>query len=120
MLFLAFALGLGLSFALDVDRFPAETERLLLLLAGVGLLVGIMVYDDALGLSPLSKLAWQAVAAGVVVLPRLRGPDHGIVIDRFNSPFGQPLLLPLLIAIPLSLVWIVGLTNAVNWLDGLD
>lgn len=119
-IFLAFTLGLGVSFALDVQRFPVETERLLLLLAGGGLLTGVMLYDDAIGLGAWAKLGWQAVATGIIVLPRLRGPDHGIVIDRFNPPFGDQVALPLLLALPCTVAWIVGLTNTLNWVDGLD
>lgn len=119
-LFLAFALGLGLSFALDVERFPVETERLFLLLVGAGLLTGVMLYDDVAGLGPWTKLGWQGIATAIVVLPRLRGVDHGIVIDRFNAPFGDQVVLPLVVALPLTVVWIVGLTNAMNWVDGLD
>ena len=119
-LFLAFALGLGFSFALDVERFPAETERLLLLLVGAAVLTGVMLYDDAVGLGAWPKLGWQAAAAALVVLPRYRGPEHGIVVERFNSPFGEPIAVPLLLAFPLTVGWIVGLTNALNWADGLD
>jgi UDP-N-acetylmuramyl pentapeptide phosphotransferase/UDP-N-acetylglucosamine-1-phosphate transferase len=119
-LFLAFAMGLGLSFTLPVDRFGIETERLLLLLAGSGLLVGVMFYDDAVGLGPLPKLAWQLIATAIVIGPRLRGGDHGIVISQINWPFGDVVTLPLLVAIPVTLLWIVVFVNALNWVDGLD
>ena len=42
------------------------------------------------------------------------------MIDRFNPPFGDQVTLPLLIAVPLTFAWIVGLTNTLNWVDGLD
>ena len=118
--FLAFGLGLGLSFAFDVRRFPAETERLLLLLAGGSLLVGVMAYDDVVGLSAWWKLGWQVVAAAIVVLPRLQGAEHGIVIERFNPPFGNQVRLPVVLAIAATLLWIVGFANALNFVDGLD
>jgi UDP-N-acetylmuramyl pentapeptide phosphotransferase/UDP-N-acetylglucosamine-1-phosphate transferase len=79
-----------------------------------------MLYDDAVGLGPWPKLGWQTLAAALIVLPRLRGPEHGLVIDRFNSPFGEPIAVPLLVAVPLTIAWMVGLTNALNWADGLD
>jgi UDP-GlcNAc:undecaprenyl-phosphate/decaprenyl-phosphate GlcNAc-1-phosphate transferase len=79
-----------------------------------------MAYDDAVGLSPWSKLAWQIVAAALVVLPRVRGPDHGIVIERFNAPLADQVELPLALAIVVSFVWIVGFANALNFVDGLD
>ena len=119
-MFLAFAFGLALTFAFDVERIGNENERLLLLLAGAALITGVMIYDDAVGIRPLPKLGWQIVAAGLVVLPRLNGEIHGIVIERFNSPFGGTVELPLALAIGFTLFWIVGMANAVNWIDGLD
>ena len=119
-IFLAFALGLGASFALDVERFPTETERLLLLVVGGALLVGAMLYDDLVTLGPWPKLGWQLAAAAVVVLPRLRGADHGIVIERFNPPFGAQVQLPVALAVGATLLWIVGFANALNFVDGLD
>jgi len=119
-LFLAFAFGLALSYSLDVERFPQETERLLLLLAGAGLLTGVTVYDDAVGMSPGSKFGFQLLAASLVVLPRLQGPGHGIVIETFNSPFGGQIELPLAAAVISTLVWFLGMVNTINFVDGLD
>jgi UDP-N-acetylmuramyl pentapeptide phosphotransferase/UDP-N-acetylglucosamine-1-phosphate transferase len=68
----------------------------------------------------LPKLGWQILAAALVVLPRLNGEIHGIVIEQFNSPFGGTVELPLALAIGFTLFWIVGMANAVNWIDGLD
>ncbi len=119
-LFLAFAFGLALSYSLDVERFPQETERLLLLLAGAGLLTGVTVYDDAVGLSPAPKFGFQLVAAALVVLPRLQGEGHGIVIETFNAPFSGQIDLPLLPAIGFTLFWFVGMVNTINFVDGLD
>ena len=119
-LFLAFAFGLALTFWFDIFRFKAEQERLLLLLAGAGLLTGVMVYDDALGLRPLTKLGWQVAAALLVVMPRLNGSEHGIVIEQFNWPFGGTVELPLLVALGFTVFWVVGMVNTINWVDGLD
>lgn len=119
-MFLAFGFGLALTFSFDILRFKEEQERLLLLLAGAGVLTGVMVYDDALGIRPLPKLAWQTVAALLVALPRLNGELHGIVIERFNQPFGGTVELPLALAIAVTVVWIVGMVNTLNWVDGLD
>lgn len=119
-IYLAFVLGIGLTFSAGVDRFPAEIERLLLLLVGGGLLTGVMVFDDALGLHPLTKLIWQSAAAAIVIVPRLHGPDHGIVIDQFNLPVFSSVQLPLGLAILVTFIWIVGFCNALNFVDGLD
>ncbi|MCS7050590.1 MAG: undecaprenyl/decaprenyl-phosphate alpha-N-acetylglucosaminyl 1-phosphate transferase, partial [Thermomicrobium sp.] len=119
-MFVGFLSGLAVTFALPVERFPVEVERILLLVLGASLILAAHLYDDLIGLSPRAKLAWQIVGASVAVLPRLRGPDHGLVIEQFNSPFGGVVVLPLLIAIPATIFWIVGMMNTVNFLDGLD
>jgi UDP-GlcNAc:undecaprenyl-phosphate GlcNAc-1-phosphate transferase len=118
--FLAFAFGLTLSFAFNVERIGAEPERLVLLLGGSCLIVGFMIYDDAIGIPAWLKLLAQTVVAALVVLPRLRGRGHGIVLDSFNLPLAGRITLPLLVAVAFTIFWIVGMMNTVNWLDGLD
>jgi len=119
-IFLAFVIGISLSFSLDVQRFPKETERILLLLAGGMVVVAVMFVDDAVGLKPLTKLGWQVGAALIVVVPRFRGVNHGIVIEQFNAPFFGTISVPLLLAVLFTVFWIVGMMNTLNWVDGMD
>jgi UDP-GlcNAc:undecaprenyl-phosphate/decaprenyl-phosphate GlcNAc-1-phosphate transferase len=119
-MFVAFAGGVALSFILPVDRFPEEIERIVLLLTGAAIVAAVMLYDDLVGISPIPKLAWQILAALVMVLPRLRGEEHGLVIDQFTNPFGGIVELPFLPAVFLTLFWIVGMMNTLNFVDGLD
>lgn len=119
-IFLAFLVGIGVSYMLPVERQPEETERILVMVIGSAIIVGVMLVDDAINLGPKTKLVWQAIAAAIVVLPRLRGESHGIAIERFNSPFGGTISLPLLIAIGATFLWLIGLMNVLNWVDGLD
>jgi len=119
-MFLGFTAALAMTFVLPVERFPVEVERIALVLAGAAIVVMTMVYDDLMGLSPVAKLAGQVLAASVVVLPRLRGADHGLVIEQFNNPFGGVVVLPLAVAIGFTFFWIVGMMNTLNWVDGLD
>jgi UDP-N-acetylmuramyl pentapeptide phosphotransferase/UDP-N-acetylglucosamine-1-phosphate transferase len=79
-----------------------------------------MFIDDIVGVPPIPKLLLQIAAAAIVVAPRFRGPDHGIVIETFNAPFLNTVNLPLLVGIGFTIFWIVGMMNAVNWSDGLD
>lgn len=118
--FLAFVFGVTLSFSFDIERIGREPERLVLLLGGSCLVVGFMVYDDVIGIRPRVKLVIQLAVAALVVLPRLRGDGHGIVLDSFNLPATGTVTLPLGVAIGFTLFWIVGMMNTLNWLDGLD
>ncbi|MBC8078712.1 MAG: undecaprenyl/decaprenyl-phosphate alpha-N-acetylglucosaminyl 1-phosphate transferase [Gorillibacterium sp.] len=87
----------------------------------VGLILGGMVIaltgalDDRFTLSPKLKLLGQLGAAGIAV-------SFGLEIDVVNIPFGMS-SYPILqewISIPLTILWIVGVTNAINLIDGLD
>jgi UDP-GlcNAc:undecaprenyl-phosphate/decaprenyl-phosphate GlcNAc-1-phosphate transferase len=85
-------------------------------LIGVGLggtivlLTGFI--DDIRRLKPLTKLIWQIVGTAVAIA-------CGVEISYISNPFNGLLFLGFL-AIPLTLIWIVGMTNAVNLIDGLD
>lgn len=60
------------------------------------------------------KLALQFLPATMLVL-------MGNTIHHVSSPFGPGmLLLPWWLDYPLTLAWLVGMTNAVNFLDGMD
>ena len=86
----------------------------------VGFLIGILIisfvcyFDDTKGIPPLVKLAGQVVAAAIVV-------SFGIKINNFNLPFFEGnIVLNNVFSIILTMGWIVGITNAINLIDGLD
>ncbi|MFC0212924.1 glycosyltransferase family 4 protein [Paenibacillus chartarius] len=87
--------------------------------AAMALLVGGLVIvitgglDDRFQLSPRWKLLGQLIAAIIVVA-------YGFRIDFLNIPFGDSWNLMEWISIPLTIFWIVGVTNAINLIDGLD
>jgi UDP-GlcNAc:undecaprenyl-phosphate GlcNAc-1-phosphate transferase len=86
-----------------------------LLLGGTTILL-IGIADDVYGLSPRVKLLGQALAAGIVVW-------SGIRIEFINNPFDGYFYLQLLgisFGVPLTILWIIAVTNAVNLIDGLD
>ncbi|MCH1625088.1 glycosyltransferase family 4 protein [Ferdinandcohnia quinoae] len=79
-----------------------------------GLIVIITgVLDDIIELSPKLKLLGQLVAAGIVVI------YGGIQVEYITLPFGGELNFGYL-SIPITIIWIVGITNAINLIDGLD
>ena len=84
------------------------------ILIGALILVVLGIIDDIVSLKPKTKFAGQIIAA---LIPALSGVSiHGIV-----NPFvpGQYSTLGIF-SIPLTVIWIVGITNAVNFIDGLD
>jgi UDP-GlcNAc:undecaprenyl-phosphate GlcNAc-1-phosphate transferase len=81
---------------------------------GGGIIVVFGVIDDCLNLNFKIKFSAQAAAALLVIyFGHLRITHLGLLLP-------ENYLLPEFIAIPLTLVSIVGVTNAVNLSDGLD
>jgi UDP-N-acetylmuramyl pentapeptide phosphotransferase/UDP-N-acetylglucosamine-1-phosphate transferase len=117
---LAFWFGIALSFALPVNRFPIEVERIALICIAGAAIVLFMLVDDAIGLNPRTKLGIQIAVASIMVLPRLRNQFHGIAIDQFNAPALGQVHLSLPIALVVTVVWFVAMMNAINWIDGID
>lgn len=76
------------------------------------LIAAISFYDDMKNKPFLMKLLTQLIAVIVVLVV-------GIVIDKINIPFSGDIEL-LWLGYPLSFLWILGLTNAFNFMDGLD
>lgn len=77
------------------------------------IIAGVCFVDDLKDLPPLVKLAAQILAAIVVVA-------CGLKINNINIPFFDKIGLPNVFAIILTIGWIVGVTNAINLIDGLD
>lgn len=79
------------------------------------IILGITCYiDDVKGIKPLTKLAGQTLAAIVVV-------QSGVLIDNFTIPFKEnSIVLNEVFSYILTIGWIVGITNAINLIDGLD
>jgi UDP-GlcNAc:undecaprenyl-phosphate GlcNAc-1-phosphate transferase len=82
----------------------------LLLGSTVILILGIV--DDLRDLSPKVKLLGQ-IAAALLVVP------FGIKVEFLTNPFDGVFQLGLF-SIPVTVFWLIGVTNAINLIDGLD
>lgn len=96
---------------LPVPRMPGF-ERQVALLLGLVPVFAISLFDDIRPLRALPRLAMQAVGAAIVI-------SHGFILSSTIHLFGVAFDVGLF-AWPLSLLWIVGVTNAFNLIDGLD
>ncbi len=105
-------LGIFLGFAAAFQLVMPHGHQLNGLLAGglVILLVGLI--DDWRGISPWTKLAGQIAAAAVLVA-------WGIRVDFVTNPLGGMIYLGYF-SIPVTILWVVAITNALNLVDGLD
>jgi UDP-GlcNAc:undecaprenyl-phosphate GlcNAc-1-phosphate transferase len=91
-------------------------RELLGLLTGIAFIALLGVLDDIITLGSKTKLLFQLAAAISVVL------ISGTRIIVLTNPFvqsGSTVLSPY-ISYPLTILWIVGITNAINLIDGLD
>ncbi len=118
-----------------LQRSPYEHLRLGLLLAGAALVAGVSFIDDVRPLSAGLRLGVHIGAALVAVGPYLWDhtlyPDasghlteaRGIILTAFNFPFIDQVHLHALspwLAVGATVLWVVGLQNMLNWVDGLD
>lgn len=73
-------------------------------------LVGML--DDIYQISPWLKLIGQCIAAAIAMY-------SGVMVHFLTNPFDGMLGLGYL-SYPLTFLWIVGISNAINLIDGLD
>ncbi|MEK4228411.1 glycosyltransferase family 4 protein [Solibacillus sp. FSL H8-0538] len=103
---------IGFIFLKLTTGFESKYAYAILIAATIVVITGVI--DDMREISAKAKLLGQIIAACIVVFA------GGIQINEINLPFGgEPLAFGWL-SIPLTILWIVGITNAINLIDGLD
>lgn len=106
------AFMIGIILLKFVTNFQSDYLYAILIAASIIVLTGVI--DDMREISAKAKMLGQLVAACIVVFA------GGIQIEMINLPFGAGELAFGWLGIPLTILWIVGITNAVNLIDGLD
>jgi len=114
-IFLAFLIGIAILYPFLINVLPYYTSEysLLAIILGACIIVATGVIDDMREISAKAKMLGQLAAALIVIFV------GGIQIDEVNLPFVGELDFGLL-SIPLTILWIIGITNAINLIDGLD
>src|SRR6478609_11957614 len=107
--------GIALFFGIFVPALAflplgRETKGLLL---GMAVATTVGAIDDFRGLVWWEKLGGQIAAAAIPT-------GFGIWVHRFTFPILGVHALPEWVGIPLTIAWIVAITNMVHFLDGLD
>lgn len=107
-----------LAFALvTITALPLTPPVVGLLLGGLAA-IAVGLADEFLNLSPPVHLAGQVGAALVAVIGGV-GLIHS-VSDPFSSLAAPATRLPLVLAVVVTIFWLVAMMNTVNFLDGLD
>jgi UDP-GlcNAc:undecaprenyl-phosphate GlcNAc-1-phosphate transferase len=115
-IFLAFSLSLSLWLLLALV-FPRllegfEPTTFLHIYVPACLIFCLGIYDDLHGAGPYLKFVVQAIAGAMLFASGMR-------ILGLPVLFGQH-TLPWFIGLPLTVLWVVAITNAFNLIDGLD
>lgn len=115
-IFLSFFIVLGIGFLIPDARENIHID----LFKIIGLFVASFIvflmgfYDDIKPTKAVYKLFFQIIAAAVLVL-------SGFEITHLTDFFGGGGQISLgALSIPITLIWIVGVTNTINLIDGLD
>ena len=109
-------LAIFYGFLIAVLSFAKVDEQLRGIIIGSLIIVGVSIIDDVKQLRALIKLVAQILAALIAVVHNVR--ISAISVPSFISETG---ILELgMFSIPVTLIWIIGVTNAVNLIDGLD
>jgi UDP-GlcNAc:undecaprenyl-phosphate/decaprenyl-phosphate GlcNAc-1-phosphate transferase len=106
-------LAIFISYLVGLFIIKPENPYAIYILLGSFIIIITGVLDDVYELSAKVKLAGQLIVAIIVVI------FGGLHIEFINLPFGVQLEFSFL-SIPLTILWIVGITNAINLIDGLD
>jgi len=103
------SLPLALLFA-PHDAIPGRTILTMLVSGALVFLLG--VYDDLRSAGPWVKFVVQGVAATLLFVGGLRVLDLPVLFANHHFPW--------FLSLPLTILWVVAITNAFNLIDGLD
>ena len=100
--------------AIFTDLQGESLKEIIGLIVSGSFIVFVGIVDDYKNLPAKVKLLGQIIAAVILVL------IFEVRIDFISDPFGDYIYLENFFAIPVTIFWLVGLTNTVNLIDGLD
>lgn len=109
-------LAIYIAFMLGSLMFAQLDQQLKSILMGATIIVVLGVMDDCMTLRASFKFLVQIFAAFLVA-------NSGCTIQYITNPITSsldPYLNLSWAAMPLTIIWIVAITNAVNFIDGLD
>ena len=109
-------LAIFLGFVLTALLFVPMNTKVTGILLGAVIIAVMGAVDDIVSLNPWVKLLGQIVAAVVVI-------RCGVAFDAISNfnPLSDATTIEIgWLSVPLTILWIVACTNAVNLIDGLD
>lgn len=115
-IFLSFLCSIGIALAAG-HAFPSlfavpPAKNLLTIFLPATLIFLLGIYDDIYSVGPYTKFAVQALAACMLFSGGLRILDLPVLFGAHH--FGWT------VGLPITILWVIGITNAFNLIDGLD
>ena len=106
--------GLGVATVIPAFEgiYDISSEPLGVAIAGT-VVLALGAVDDVRGLTVPAKIAGQVLAGGVLIL-------FGVQLVYFWFPGLGVVSLSTDLAVPLTLIWVLAMINAINLIDGLD
>ena len=104
-------------FLCSILIFGQLDETMLCVLLGAAIIVALGIFDDVLALGAKLKFVVQIVASAI---PVCIGNLQIGLFTNLNPLSDTPFVHLGILAVPVTIIWIVGITNAVNLIDGLD
>ena len=104
-------------FLCSILIFGQLDDTMLCVLLGAAIIVALGIFDDVLALGAKLKFVVQIVAAAI---PVCIGNLQIGLFTNLNPLSDTPFVHLGILAVPATIIWIVGITNAVNLIDGLD
>jgi UDP-GlcNAc:undecaprenyl-phosphate GlcNAc-1-phosphate transferase len=101
----------------DQECFRPVIKWLFGILAGAAVACFVGILDDIFNLSPARKMLGQVIASFVLLVVGIRPALH-----YFTDPLGwqMPQQLEIALGVPVVIFFVLGATNSLNLLDGLD
>jgi len=110
---ISFFISLVLGYMLFRTQLYNSMKYLTGLCIGATIIFSTGIWDDLWMLIARKKLIGQ-IAAALILIP------FGFVIRTLSLPFVGTIDISWQIGIPLTILWVVGIVNAINFIDGMD
>jgi len=106
--------GLAIFLGAALGLLYLQPEHIHLLEISLGAIVIVLtgMLDDRYSIRPVIKLSGQLIAASFLL-------SSGLIIERITLPFIGVVELGVF-SVLITVLWVVGITNAINLIDGLD
>jgi UDP-GlcNAc:undecaprenyl-phosphate GlcNAc-1-phosphate transferase len=111
-IFLAFLLGVAAAYFFEMNLILEHSSQVLSLIVGTTILFIMGTFDDKMDLDCNLKLAFEMAVAALAAFSGWR-------VETLVLPAAQEIHLGFL-SYPVTILWIVGIANAINMVDGLD